>query len=287
MQNLYTLASSRNDSHEVLNESEKFSIFYHDIFDYPLTFADLIKWNPAPPFPIRKHDSSVVHQGDYLFLQGRAGLIFKRLLRERISAKKMEIAKKASEVLSLVPSVKMVSVTGSLAMADAADESDIDLFVITSANLLWITRLLVYFILKVYKFDLRKAGDKNQKDKLCLNMWMDESCLSWTSPRNIYTAHEIAQIIPLINKSKTYEMFIGKNNWISNFWPNAVRIVKQESRSRNDVYKKYLFALVEKTAYWIQYRHMKKRMSREIVSPSRAIFHPQDWGEIVLRRLSP
>ena len=58
-------------------------------------------------------------------------------------------------------------------------------------------------------------------------MWLDESDMVWQrKDRNIYTAHEIAQIVPLINKDKTYEKFLSHNRWILDFWPNAVKIRK-------------------------------------------------------------
>jgi len=289
MPNLYTIAVCQKSSEEALSAAEKFSVVYHNLFDYPLTFADLIKWSPGKVFSPTYAQASVICQNGYFLLQGREGLDYKRALRGRISVKKLEIAIKASNILSLIPSVKMVAVTGSLAMDNAADESDIDFLIITKANLIWTTRLLSYLFLKIFKFDLRKAGDKKQKDKACLNMWLDKGDLAWRkNDRNFYTAHEIAQIVPLVNKDKTYEMFLYENRWILKYWPNAVRIVKsKKSASNNNWLVSLLLTPIEKVAYWLQYWYMKPKITREIVMPKRAIFHPQDWGAYVLSRLSP
>ena len=87
--------------------------------------------------------------------------------------------------------------------------SDIDLLIITRKNMLWTTRALVYGVLKVMGYQLRKPEQKSEKDKLCLNMWLDETSLVWDrKDRNIYTGHEIAQIVPLINKKNIYEKFL-------------------------------------------------------------------------------
>ena len=115
-----------------------------------------------------------------------------------------------------------------------------------------------------------------------MNMWLDESDLVWPKKdRNIYTAHEIAQASPLVNKDKTCEAFIYKNSWILDFWPNSVK--KERPSVKNT---KFSRGLVEKICYAIQYQYMKPKITREIVTPTRGIFHPNDWSEVVLSRLS-
>jgi len=285
MHSIYAIASNKESTGKLLSKTERFSVLYHDIFDYPLTFSDLIKWNSSGSFPIKDFSKSIVCQDGYYFLKGRGSLVYKRVLRNRISAKKLEIAKKASGVLAIIPGIKMVAVTGSLAMDNAGDESDIDLFIITGKNLLWITRILSYSVLKVFGFDLRKAGGSNKKDNLCLNMWMDETDLIWKrQDRNPYTAHEIAQILPLVNKNKTYEKFLYKNKWILKFWPNSVRIENCKLKIENSSPRITLF---EKIVYKLQCLYMKKKITREVITPTRAIFHPQDWGNYILSRLNP
>ncbi|MCX6704276.1 MAG: hypothetical protein NTZ07_02410, partial [Candidatus Woesebacteria bacterium] len=182
------------------------------------------------------------------------------------------------------------------AMGIAADESDRDLFIITVKNLLWTTRILSHLVLRLFGFDLRKAGDTNQKNKLCLNMWMDEADLVWKKrDRNLYTAHEIAQISPLINKNEIYEKFLYKNKWISQFWPNAVKITKEQKNQGTEEQKRFLISLVlnffsfvlERLAFHFQYQHMRSKITMEVITKTRAIFHPQDLGCYIMSRLSP
>jgi predicted nucleotidyltransferase len=268
----------------MLNFNEKTSVLYHDQFDYPLNFSDLIKWQLAKPSIINR-SLEVVNKRGFYFLEGREGLIYKRLLRKRISAKKMKIAQRASEVLSFLPGIRMVAVTGSLAMQNSSEESDIDLMIVTNRGMLWTTRLFAYLLLFVFRFSLRRPKDKNQKDKLCLNIWLDESDLTWSKKdRNLYTAHEIVQIVPLVNKDKTYEMFLRQNKWTLSYWPSAVRI----QNTKYGVQRLgSLSTILEPVAFWLQHKYMKPKMTREIVTKTRAIFHPQDWGKVILGRLSP
>jgi predicted nucleotidyltransferase len=265
------------------------TVIYHDCFDCPLSFAEIIKWKLNDSVEI-KNICGVVARNGFCFLKGREGLIFKRALRQRISAKKMEIAQRASKIISLIPTVRMIAVTGSLAMENSDNESDIDLMVITKAGSLWTTRLFTYMVIHALGLSTRKPNDSQQKDKLCLNMWLDEDDLIWRK-RNFYSAHEIAQIVPLVNKGETYEQFLYKNKWILNYWPNSVRISNLESRIRNK-YSRFkildsIFMVVEKLAFRFQYRHMKPRITHETVTSTRALFHPHDWSKIITRRLSP
>ena len=175
MHSLYATTSDNSRTRELLDKTEKFSIFYHDIFDYPLTFADLIKWNTSENFSSGIADKQISSRDGYYFLKGRESFVYKRSFRERISAKKMGIAKKASKILSFIPGIKMVAVTGSLAMKNSVDESDIDLMVITAKGSLWTTRALAYIVIHTFGLRVRRPNDLREKDKLCLNLWMDES----------------------------------------------------------------------------------------------------------------
>lgn len=291
MLNLYTISTKKENSQENLLDNEKTSILYHDLFDYPLSFPDLIRWKSGKSFSSGKSEFSIAIKRGYYFLDGHEGLIYKRLLRKRISAKKMSIAKRAAKVLSLTPGIKMVAVTGSLAMENSSEESDIDIMIITKAGALWTTRAFVYFALHVFGFTTRKPNDNYQKDKLCLNMWLDEDDLVWKKyDRNAYTSHEIAQIVPLVNKDKTYEKFLFTNKWILSYWPSAVRVqsTKYNAQRPNILSTMYyvLSTTLESVAFKLQYQHMKSKITREVVTKTRALFHPQDWGKVVLSRLS-
>jgi len=95
MQSLYTLATGETNNRRILGKSEELSVRYHDLFDFPLTFSELIKWNTSGDVFFGRHETPVSFRDGYYFLRGREGLVYKRALRNRISAKKTEIAKKA------------------------------------------------------------------------------------------------------------------------------------------------------------------------------------------------
>ena len=240
------------------------SVKYHDIFDFKLTKEEAVKWQ-------FRNQKTVV--------SGKKNK--GRLQREKYSQKKLEIAKKASKLISKIPTVLFVGITGSLAMMNSANESDIDLMIVTKKNSLWTTRVLVYGLLRLSSYELRKPKQDSEKNMLCINLWLDESDLVWSkNDRNIYTAHEIAQIVPLYNKENVYEKFIYLNRWILNYWPNAVAV-----RSTKNIVQRNKINFLEKVAFKLQYFYMKNKITREIVTPTRAIFHPNDWGKSVTAKL--
>lgn len=253
-----------------------FSKKYHNIFDYELVRSDFPKWQ-------YKSESSIT---SITSIKSK-----KRKDREKYSKQKLIIAKKASQILSKIPTVKFVGITGSLAMMNAKKDSDIDLMIVTSAGMLWSTRLISLICLLG---QIRRFDDRNQKDKLCLNMWLDQDDLVWKkSDRNVYTAHEIGQIVPLVNKCETYEKFLHENKWILDYWPNSVEkkyMVYSKSyigktKIQYTIYN-ILHTWLEAVAFKLQYNHMKSKITREVITPTRALFHPQDWGKVVLSRLS-
>ena len=101
------------------------SVSYHDLFDYPLSLEEALMWRTsALIFPKNK-----VNFKNYFYLKGREKLLLERERRGLDSEKKIELAFEASKVLSILPAVLFVGVTGSLAMRNSKKDSDIDLIV--------------------------------------------------------------------------------------------------------------------------------------------------------------
>lgn len=293
-----TSNSKRNlnfDQHQLI------SVLYHDIFDYPLNSVELFKWKVGKKVvEFSQNRVRVETKLGYFFQKGRNNLVPKRLMREKVSKDKFEKARRVGDILTLLPSVKMVAVTGALAMNNSSKESDIDLMIIAEKGTLWVTRGVVWMLLKAFRFPLRIPGDKNEKDKLCLNIWLDSTDLAWSEKeRNIFTAHEIAQVVPLVNKNGIYEKFLSKNSWIKDYWPNAVDIRNQELGIMNKGIRRkksiiqylihnslFIIRVLELMAFKLQYFYMKDKITRETITPTRALFHPVDWKKIVLSRLA-
>jgi predicted nucleotidyltransferase len=281
-----------------LQSSQKAALYYHSIFNYPLTKSELFKWKlgKKDSLKIVNSELEICFRDNFYFLKEQAGMVAARLQRERISHKKLKIAKKASILLKKIPTIKFIGITGSLAMMNAKKSSDIDLMLITQKDTLWITRLLAYFALIVMRYALRHPDSKDEKDRLCLNIWLDEEDLVWQK-RNIFTAHELAQIIPLVNKDNTYERLLSKNKWILSYWPNSVKIRSINAETENkfeklssnnlnlNIISNFVLHVSNFIAFKAQYLYMKPKITREVITPTRALFHPNDWTEKLKKKL--
>lgn len=260
-----------------LTSGQKFSVIYHNIFDFPLTKEELTKWTASSNLISNIKYPNIDSKDGYYFLKGREELTVKRLARGKITKRKMEIAQKAARVLESIPTIRLIGVTGALAMKNTLENSDIDLLIVTSRSSLWITRLVSYILLGLLGFKIRKPGDGKQKDRLCLNMWLDETSLVWPKKlRSIYTAHEYGQLLILVNKNNIYEYMLYKNNWVIDFWPNVANIycVNYKLQSTTAV-----MSFLNQFAYRIEKLYMQGKITNEVVTPTRAIFHPVDWSE--------
>lgn len=263
---------------EYLDSRKFLSLLYHDLFEYPLTWEELKRWEVKNSL---EGDFPVEKTGKFYHLPGRAELVTKRLARQKASRNKKQLAQRAVERILKIPTVLLVGITGALAMENAREEDDIDLLVVTQKGTLWTTRFAVIQAIELFGPARRKPNDSKVEDKLCLNLWLDEDNLAIPAEkRNIYTGHEVLQVVPLASKKGTYSRFIQANNWAREFWPRAVS--KKLKTSLPSQSPNSLFGVFEPLARNFQLWYMRKRRTREMVEPGRAFFHPVDWQKPVL-----
>lgn len=121
---------------------------------------------------------------------------------------------------------------------------------------------------------------KQCSNSLCLNLWLDTSALAMPPHRqNLLTAHELAQMKPLVNKNKTYEkMIAGNSGWAEKFLANAfsgARVKRQESRRKTDLWQLATGNFLNFFLFRLQYVYMRPKMTTEEVNLHGAFFHPR------------
>jgi hypothetical protein len=193
------------------------TVAYADVFDYPLTADEVHRYliglgagrstirailNTRPPKEISR-------TGRYFSLAGREASVETRKVR---AAKASEYWRKAIHYgrrMSNLPFVRMVAVTGGLAMDNMSD-GDIDYLVITQPGRLWLCRALIVGLVRLAA--LRGV-------ELCPNYFLSERALV-LDERNLFTAHEVTQMVPLAGMG-TYQQMRDLNRWTFAFLPNA------------------------------------------------------------------
>lgn len=278
----------------IVSHAQFLSLVYHDLFHYPLTRDELEFWQIGSQiFPKQK----IGTLGDFCFLQGRGATVLSRTSKTKTNDKKYSKALKAARVLQKVPSVEMVAISGALAMGNAKKEDDIDLFIVTSGDCLWITRLVSYVLLKFAGVPVRRVGESNVRDKICLNLWVDNEHLS-VPTRDIYSAHEVLQAKVLFGRGEVYEKFLRSNSWVEQFFPvgfdKAVLSSKYQmtpfgyAQGRNDKFQIFqslnvvFMRIFEVPARILQWHYMRKKKTREKVGRGFAFFHPKSWREMII-----
>lgn len=211
------------------------TIIYFDIFDYPLKLSELRQW--LFQYKIEINDLEKVleqseilkdkinRQDGFYFLKGREEIIKIRKERKEIDAKKIKKAFKISKFLSLIPFIKGIAVCNNLGYLNAPEGSDIDLFIITLKNRIWMARFLTILPLKL--FGLRPS-EKNKKDKICVHFFITENNLSLENillqEKNgipdIHFIYWLTQFLPLYGDDNIWQKFYEVNNWLKKFLPN-------------------------------------------------------------------
>jgi len=274
------------------------TLLYSDIFDYPLSKEEIWKFliskNKEDKQSFLKYlnlrNNVIDCKNNFYFIKGRRDIIKKRQQKEKYSLEKIKFAKKIIQKINFIPTVYFIGISGALAMKNSDKDDDIDLFVVTARNSVWTTRLMLVIALNFLRV-YRKRNEENVSNKICLNMLVDDSALAFFKDRNdLYTAHEIAQIMPIVNKNKTYEKFVNSNIWIKDFLPNAfsqkavIPFISKTSFINKAINYLLRIPVIEFLARSIQFRYMKKRITKETVSNNFLAFHPFDYKTHVLNK---
>ncbi len=151
--------------------------------------------------------------GGFYCLKGKTILIAKRIEKEKKSIAKWHKAKKITKILQFVPYIKMIAISGSLALSNTKPASDLDFFIVAKTSKIWLCRL--FTILLTQTLGLRRHGQKI-KDRACLNSYITQKALE-IKTRDLYSASEYLQLIPLWGL-EVYQDFKKNNSWIGEYF---------------------------------------------------------------------
>lgn len=264
------------------------TLLYESIFDFPLDKEEIWK------FLISNHkitrlsfnnflnNAGILHDSKtgYYYLRGNERIIGERTVKSEISEKKNKIAERAVYLLSLIPTIKFVGISGSLAQYNSDAEDDIDFFVIARKESVWLTRFCAIMLLKINRLYRQR---KKHTDRICLNMIIESTAFP-KQRRDLYNAFEIAQMRPLFDREGTYKDFIEKNRWIASYLPNArevllnTKVKDVKNSSLLFLFNLLLFVKVEALLKLIQKLYMYGKVTSETISDDFLAFHPKDFN---------
>lgn len=191
---------------------------YFDIFHYPLKREEIKEFmdqvlddsDIGQALSSLLEENRIYNHQDHYSLHDNPLLVIQRLKGNRRAEKMLPKAKMIGRFLHLFPFVQAVGISGSLSKNFANENSDIDFFIITRANRLWIARTCMHLFKKLTYIT-------GHQQFFCMNYYVDETALE-LGERNIYSAIELKTLLPVSGKNKMQDFF-NTNQWASEWLP--------------------------------------------------------------------
>ncbi|HMU47010.1 MAG TPA: nucleotidyltransferase domain-containing protein [Chitinophagaceae bacterium] len=204
-----------------LSENEKAvlkTLAYFDIFHYPLQANEIKNFIPVPLSEAQIHDTLgdlqlkklIFSHYEYYSLHDNPLLVPRRVKGNQKADKLLIKADRIGRFLYHFPFVRGIAVSGSLSKKFAGENSDIDFFIITKADRLWIARTFMHLFKKLTFLT-------GHQHLFCMNYYIDEKSLR-IKEENIFTAIEIKTLLPIAGE-KTINNFFEENKWIYKWLP--------------------------------------------------------------------
>lgn len=197
------------------------TLAYSDVFDYPLRLEEIHRYLPV------RADLNAVRQAlsgwqdvqaGYYHLPGRAAVVALRVEREAHSRALLPTAVRYGRWLGALPFVRMVALTGSLAVLNAPGHADLDYLLVTARDRVWTARAFALLL------------NRMTPHTLCPNLLLSESSLAWPV-HDLYSARELMQMRP-ITGAVVYRRLLQANAWVQDFLPNAQNTSELPAPSR-------------------------------------------------------
>ena len=191
------MRSARNDGGRTRNDKKDLE----SIFSALENSHELKKW--------------ISEKNGLYFLRDRERIIKERIERQKIADQKWKKARRVIRFLQLIPFIRLVMISGSLAMNNTKDKSDIDLLIISKFGRIWTCRGLT--TLFIHLIGQRRHGDLT-KNRFCLNHYLTDKSLKIPF-QSLYNSQTYAHLAPMWEENPPwlYKQFQKANSWIRNY----------------------------------------------------------------------
>ncbi len=213
------------------------TLVYFDLLDYPLTATEVWKWLYRPEVPddartlFHVSDSLenstrlqelVSRREGFYCLRGREDLIPERKRRNNRVDRQLRKTCRVVKLLRLFPSIRMIAIASSLSFGNVKETSDIDLFIVTKKNQIWMTRLFAAGSLKLLR---QRPQPMPLPDRFCLSFFVSEDALNVEKAAfgsdDIVFQYYVQSFIPIYDPDGLYARFLKENAWYAKYLPNA------------------------------------------------------------------
>ena len=297
------------------------TIVYYDVFNFPLTFAEVYKYLINPKrFSIGIGDvkSSVFnieavgiaeeldkmakagiigHKNGFYFMPGRENLYEERIEKDKLANKKWKKFMRVVKFLQVAPYLRAVFASGSLALNNPEPKSDFDVFVIIKSGRLYTGRLFLWLVSSLLGAR-RGRLDFIAPDKLCFNHYLTDDNLE-ISHRSLYIAQSFVSMRPVIASDRVLDNFTTSNKWANSYCYNfrqvreyrsvkPSRIMITMAKAGEFLLNNPMGDIIEGLFKFIQQKKIKnnpatyKSGGRIIFTDKELEFHPRSFERIVI-----
>lgn len=198
-------------------------ICYRDVFNAPVSIEALKKWIGIKNVNYEKFNNNltelineelIIQSNGFLARKTREDIILNQQKKSELTKKIISRGRLGLTILSKIPFVKFVGISGSLAAdnpTQIANEKDIDLdlFIVTSKNTLWIFMFVERIFSSIFKFIYNYHF-------YCFNYVTEESFLEIYN-KNFYTATEFVNLKSIKDKG-VIDKIISCNLWMKKYY---------------------------------------------------------------------
>ncbi len=195
-------------------------LLYSDIFNYPLKLSEIHSFSASPGASLEDvrdaldtliEQGLVFKHGDYYDVHDSKANVKRRIEGNQRAQAMAGTAHRQAQLIMKFPFVRSVMASGSFSKNFMDENSDLDFFVVTVSNRLWIARMM----LVIYK----KLFLKNSHQLFCVNYFVDTEHLV-IEEQNIFTATELATLIPLAGDALYHRLMAENLKWLKAYFPN-------------------------------------------------------------------
>ncbi len=226
----------------MLEKSIASTLAYYDILGgYPLTAFEIYKYlGQDVPFDELLTALSGFNQknGFYFLKDSSEDIVRERIEKQKIADRKWKKTRRIVYWLQMIPFVKAIGVSGSLAINNTRKESDLDLFVVAQQGHIWTVRALLVALTQL--IGQRRHG-QIVSDKICLNWFVTDKSLE-LGLKNMSRAHFCAQLTPLLGD---FHDFFEINRWVKKYLPSFFPVRKELREIKTSVFLKSIAGSLE------------------------------------------
>lgn len=160
--------------------------------------------------------SKLFQSKGFVVLAKEGHLIEDRLKKQKLSLSKIRKIKTWTKVLSAIPYIRGIFLTGTLSMKNGSKKSDWDIFVVLAKNRIWVGRLFLSVVLQI-------LGKRRHREKIserfCLNHYVTENGLI-LEEHNEFCSNFVSFSLPIFGEELHRKYLNHNQQWISLQKPN-------------------------------------------------------------------